>query len=97
MISAWIHDDITWCIRSDCPVKDCQRNDVNMMDRSGLHSYADFYGTSECSISAGLDRCMDGCIHAKELLAKYDNPDDALSELIELYCDDCMFASSEED
>lgn len=94
---AWIHDDITWCARSECPAINCIRNTANMMNKSGLHSYADFKGTSECLVSVGLDKCMDGCVHAKECFAKHDSPDDALKELTDDYCDNCMFASVEED
>lgn len=75
----------------------CMRNNVNMIDKTGLHSYAMFKGTSECPVSAGLELCMDGCLHAKECFAKHDDPDDALKELTDEYCDDCMFASLEED
>lgn len=94
---AWIHDDITWCMEEDCPMRDCMRNQVNMMDRTGLHSYAMFKGTSECPVSVGLDNCFDGCIHAKEVFADTKDPDDALRRLEDEYCDDCMFSSAEED
>lgn len=94
---AWIHDDITWCIRCECPVVDCYRNQANMMSRTGVHSYADFKGTSECLHSVGLDKCMDGCVYAKELFAKHSDPDSALKELMDKHCDDCMFSSLEED
>ena len=49
-MKAWIHDDITWCLDSDCPVIGCMRNPKNMMDRSGLHSFALFRETDECPI-----------------------------------------------
>lgn len=49
-IPAWIHDDITWCMDESCPIMDCMRNPKNMMDRSGLHSYAMFRETDECQI-----------------------------------------------
>ena len=49
-ILALIHDDITWCMDSNCPVVCCMRNQKNVMDRSGLHSYADFRNTDECMI-----------------------------------------------
>ena len=94
---AMFHDDITWCIEDACPMIDCYRNTANMIDRTGVHSYAMFKGTSECPVSRSLDECMDGCLHAKECFAKHDDPDDALRELEDLYCDGCMFASMEED
>lgn len=46
----WIHDDITWCIDSSCPIADCFRNQLNMANHSGLHSYADFRNCDECMI-----------------------------------------------
>lgn len=49
-IAAWIHDDITWCMDSSCPVVGCFRNQKNMADKSGLHSYADFRESDECQI-----------------------------------------------
>lgn len=96
-LAAFIHDDITWCMEDNCPVAGCRRNPVNMMDRSGLHSFARFKGTAECPVSVGLDSCIDGCLYAKECFAKHDSPEDALQELIAEYCDDCMFACAEED
>ena len=96
-LTAWIRDDITWCIHSECPATNCHRNPVNMMNKQGLHSYADFKGTSECLSSTDLDKCINGCIHARELFAKHDDPDDAMRELTDLYCDDCMLSSVEED
>ena len=49
-LKAWIHDDITWCAESKCPMINCKRNPKNMMDRTGLHSYAVFRETEECPI-----------------------------------------------
>ena len=46
----WIHDDITWCIDSACPLINCIRNPKNMRDPVGMHSYADFRQTDECQI-----------------------------------------------
>lgn len=94
---AFIHDDITWCMEEKCPVISCRRNAVNMMDRTGLHSYAEFRGTTECMISTGLNECMDGCVHAKECFAESSDPDDALKKLIDEYCDNCELSSIEED
>lgn len=68
-----------------------------MMNKTGLHSYAVFRGTSDCPISVSFDECMDGCVHAKECFAKYKNPDDALKFLIETFCEYCVFSSVEED
>lgn len=93
----WMHDDITWCLEKDCPMIECRRNSINIMDKTGLHSYAIFRGTSECPVSVGLDKCIDGCLYAKECFSKHDNPDDALNELIEEYCEYCIFSSEEED
>ena len=93
----FIHDDITWCMESKCPVIDCMRNPVNMMDKTGLHSYAMFKGTDECMMSANMDRCMDGCVHAKEMFAEHKDPDNALRVLMDEYCEDCIFSSAEED
>ena len=94
---AMIHDDITWCLEEACPVTDCMRNVANMMDRSGLHSYAQFKGSAECMMSANMDRCMDGCVHAKEMFASHEDPDEALRELTDEYCEECIFSSVEED
>lgn len=90
-------DDITWCMESECPVKTCRRNVANMIDRTGIHSYSNFKGTGECPISRSLDECMDGCVYAKECFAKHDDPDDALKELGDIYCEECIFSSVEED
>lgn len=49
-LMAWIHDDITWCMQGDCPLVNCMRNPVNMMDKTGLHSYAAFRQSEECPI-----------------------------------------------
>lgn len=43
-------DDITWC-GSECSFKKCFRNPANMKDRVGLHSYADFKGTPDCTLA----------------------------------------------
>lgn len=94
---AFVHDDITWCLEDKCPVTDCMRNQANMINRTGLHSYAMFKGTAECMMSANIDRCMDGCVHAKEMFANHEDPDDALKALMDEYCDDCIFSSTEED
>lgn len=93
----WFADDITWCVEDRCPMKGCRRNVANMIDRSGVHSFAEFKGTSECPVCQFLDQCIDGCIHAKECFAKHDDPDCALKELEDKYCDDCMLSSLEED
>jgi len=68
-----------------------------MIDHRGLHSYAFFKGTPECPISRSLDECISGCVHAKECFARHDDPDMALRALIDEYCEDCAFASAEED
>lgn len=96
-IAEWIHDDITWCLEYKCPVTDCMRNQANMRNRVGLHSYAMFKGTSECMMSANMDRCMDGCAHAKAVFAENEDPDEALRKLTDEYCEDCIFSSTEED
>lgn len=49
-MKSWIHDDITWCLDNACPMINCIRNPKNMMDRTGLHSYAIFRETDECPI-----------------------------------------------
>lgn len=46
----WIHDDITWCMDSDCPLVGCMRNPKNMASPGGVHSYAAFRETDECPI-----------------------------------------------
>ena len=94
---AFLSDDITWCMEENCPMVYCRRNPVHMVSRVGLHSYAFFKGTSECPIGRSLDECMNGCIHAKECFVKYDDPEDALDVLINEYCENCAFASLEED
>lgn len=47
---AWIHDDITWCSDNDCPIVNCMRNPKNMVNHSGLHSFANFKESDECII-----------------------------------------------
>lgn len=95
-IMSLCHDDITWCIESDCPVKGCVRNTVNMYDRSGLHSYANFKGTSECALKSEAP-CMETCSHAADCFSQIDDPDKALQKLQDEYCDECVFATVEED
>ena len=95
--SNWMHDDITWCSETDCPMRSCQRNQANMISRVGVHSFAVFRGTAECPVSRSLDECFDGCLHAKELFAKHDDPDEAMRVLTDLYCDDCIFSEGAED
>ena len=94
---AMIHDDITWCIEEHCPMIGCMRNQANMYDRTGLHSYAAFRGTQECPISSNLGDCLDGCLHAKESFASHDDPNEALTALMDEHCEDCVFSSVEED
>ena len=93
---SFVHDDITWCAET-CPFVKCYRNSENMMDKTGFHSYAWFKGTSECPIGRSLDECIEGCVHANECFAKHDDPDEALRELQDEYCDKCIFSSLEED
>lgn len=93
----FIHDDITWCLEDNCPFINCYRNTVNMMDRTGLHSYAIFKGTRECPLHMNLDDCINGCRHVKECFEKHEDPDEALKELTDKYCDNCIFSSVEED
>lgn len=45
---SWFHDDITWCTYDECPHLDCERNIANMMNKAGLHSYAEFKNTESC-------------------------------------------------
>lgn len=96
-VLAWFSDDITWCIETNCPMQTCYRNQVNMINRTGLHSWARFKGTAECPISRSLDECVDGCLYAKECFRKYDDPDEAFQVLQDEYCDDCAFAEVRED
>ena len=49
-VIAWMHDDITWCMDESCPIVGCCRNTHNMMNRTGVHSYAMFRETDECPI-----------------------------------------------
>ena len=51
---SWISDDKTWC-SSDCNNIDCHRHPANMLNKQGLHSYADFKGTGECPLEASKD------------------------------------------
>lgn len=92
-LAAMFHDDITWCIESECPVVGCMRNTVNMMDKTGLHSYAAFKGTEDCLMHEG---CMEYCAHARKCFEENEDPDNALFQL-QQYCDNCVFASMEED
>lgn len=43
-------DDITWC-GSECSFNECFRNPINMKNKIGLHSYADFKGTNDCVLN----------------------------------------------
>ena len=94
---AMIHDDITWCMEKDCPMTGCMRNQENMYDRTGLHSFAMFKGTQECPISSNLGDCLDGCRYARESFAEHEDPDDALKALMDEHCEECVFSSVEED
>lgn len=51
----WMHDDITWCRRTNCPNKECFRNQVNRRLRAGLISVADMYKEGKCPKEATLD------------------------------------------
>ena len=44
----WMHDDITWCSRTECPNKECFRNQVNRRLKAGLISVADMYVEGKC-------------------------------------------------
>ena len=68
-----------------------------MIDHTGVHSYAMFRGTEDCPVKRPLEGCLDGCLHAKECFAKFDDPDEAMKALENEYCDTCVFASMEED
>ena len=43
-------DDITWC-GSQCEFKECFRNQANMKNKVGLHSFAEFKGTPDCVLN----------------------------------------------
>lgn len=45
----WDQSDITWC-SSECDYGNCFRNPVNMVNRVGIHSWADFSATGECPL-----------------------------------------------
>lgn len=45
----WFHDDITWC-GNECSHTECERNQINMLNKSGLHSYALFKDTETCPL-----------------------------------------------
>lgn len=68
-----------------------------MMDHSGLHSFAFFKGTDECPVFKMENGCMELCVHAKECFETHKDPDLALRELGEQYCDHCIFSAVEED
>lgn len=68
-----------------------------MIDHTGPHSFAIFKGTEDCPRSKSLDECVDGCFHARECFAKFDDPDEALHALMDEYCDFCPYADMEED
>lgn len=45
----WDQSDITWCSR-ECDCENCFRNPVNMVNRVGIHNWADFSATGECPL-----------------------------------------------
>lgn len=51
----WMHDDITWCRRTECPNKECFRNQVNRRLKTGLISIADMYVEGECPKEAVIE------------------------------------------
>jgi len=46
---AMFHDDITWC-GNECYYTECERNQANMLQKEGLHSYAMFKDTELCPL-----------------------------------------------
>ena len=98
MMSSLFHDDITWCMEDHCPVVGCDRNPVNMMDHTGLHSFSAFKGTEYCPAYRNSDAgCMEICVHVQECFSNIKDPGEALRILQKEYCDHCVFASVEED
>ena len=47
----WMHDDITWCADEHCESINCLRNQANMRDKFGIHSFSDFRGTDMCPLT----------------------------------------------
>lgn len=45
----WDQSDITWC-SCECDYENCFRNPVNMVNRVGIHSWADFRVAGECPL-----------------------------------------------
>lgn len=43
----WIYDDKTWC-GNECSNIECERNQIHILNKNGLHSYAMFKNTETC-------------------------------------------------
>ena len=57
----WDQSDITWC-SSECDNANCFRNPVNMVNRVGIYSLADFRADGECPLETEnkiLNKCVD--------------------------------------
>lgn len=53
-----IHDDITWCSDDKCTNTECERNQANRRQKTGLFSMALFRGTELCPLENDAPRFL---------------------------------------
>ena len=89
--------DRTWCAEPNCPVRQCSRNQANIGTPLGMTSWAELRGTELCMLGKGFNHCIDSCEHALQCFSEIKDADEAIRKLTDEYCENCAFASIEED
>ena len=61
----WDQSDITWC-SSNCDNVNCFRNPVNMVNRVGIYSWADFRAAGECPLEETENKILNKSVDKPE-------------------------------